>query len=189
MMVPEEQGTAGPLPSTDGGWKVIVADPPWPYVDRLPGPGRGAGKHYRLMTVQEIRDLPVGEVAAASAHLYLWTTNGFMAEAHEICRAWGFELKSIITWVKVTKDGRPHIGMGRTFRNVTEHCLFGVRGRAPVLRNNVPNVLFAPRTRHSEKPDSFYDTVENMSAGPFLEMFARRGRDGWSSWGDEAPDG
>ncbi len=187
--MPSDQEMPKPLPTIEGGWKTIVADPPWPYADRLPGPGRGAVKHYRLMTIQEIADLPVADTAASASHLYLWTTNGFMAEAHDICRAWGFDLKSIITWVKVTKEGRPRLGMGRTFRNVTEHCLFGVRGRAPVLRNNVPNVLFAQRTRHSEKPDSFYDLVESMSEGQFLEMFARRGRAGWESWGDESPSG
>lgn len=181
------------LPVTEGGWSTIVADPPWSYSDRLPGPGRGAVKHYETMGLAEIAALgpEVAAAAARDAHLYLWCTNGFIEEAHEIVRAWGFRTdnKQIITWVKMTNDGaRVRIGMGRNFRNATEHCIFATRGRLPVLRRNAPNVLFAPRGAHSAKPQEFYDTVVSMSPGPRLELFSRTVREGFQGWGYEYPD-
>jgi N6-adenosine-specific RNA methylase IME4 len=175
------------LPTTEGGFRTVVADPPWPYNDRLPGKGRGAAKHYGLMDVDAISALPVADVAADAAHLYVWTTNGFLGEAIAVCRAWGFDPKTVLTWVKVSRAGNVRIGMGRTFRNATEHAVFGVRGKLPALRRDVPNVFFAERTEHSRKPDRFYEIVRSMSPGPYLELFARRHEPDFVAWGDEAP--
>lgn len=169
-----------------------MADPPWRYGDRLPGPGRGASKHYETMTVAEIEALGelVLPVLAEDAHLYLWCTNGFVEEAHRVVRAWGFRTdnKQILTWVKMTKDGsRVRIGMGRRFRNATEQCIFAVRGNLSVLRRDVANVFFAPRALHSAKPQEFYDIVASMSPGPRLELFSRTVREGFVGWGHEYP--
>ena len=183
----------------DTPFTTIVADPPWQYRDKVNaaivrkvtaiGYGadkirgrRGAEGYYPTMTIPEICALPVAEWAAPNAHLYLWTTNAFIVEAHAVARAWGFEPRTVLTWVK------PQIGMGHYFRNNTEHVVFAVRGSLKVLRRNCPTAFTAPRTKkHSEKPEAFFQIVESMSPGPYLEMFARTQREGWWAWGNEVP--
>ena len=146
------------------------------------------------MSADDIATLPVETAAEDRAHLYLWTTNAFMAEAHELAKAWGFVPKTIITWVKIKQGGERfgdvRIGMGHYWRNATEHVLFCVRGKPALktLRRNQPTVFFAERSQHSAKPQEFYDLVEGMSPGPRLELFARTPRDGWAVWGDEVRD-
>lgn len=187
-----------PLP-TDQKYITVVADCPWPYNDRIDPNIRGAEAHYSVMTVDDIKSMSVSSVAAEHAHLYMWCTNAFMREAYEVVDAWGFVPKTILTWVKVLKDaesalrlsGDPNkavrMGMGRYWRNSTEHVIFAVRGKPTLwtLRKDMNNVFFAPRTRHSEKPDVFYERVREMSPGPRLELFARKPREGFVPWGDE----
>lgn len=188
------------LPS--GPFQTIVADPPWAYTDKVHaarvrgvkvaeyGMGadkirgrRGAEGYYPVMTTEQITALAVKPIAAPNAHLYLWTTNAFIEQAHQVARAWGFEPRTILTWVK------PGIGMGHYFRNNTEHVVFATRGRLPVLRHNCPTSFTAPKTKkHSEKPEVFFDIVTSMSPGPYLEMFARAERAGWALWGNQAPE-
>jgi N6-adenosine-specific RNA methylase IME4 len=140
------------------------------------------------MTQEELLNLPVGLWAMDNAHLYLWTTDAFIVQAHQIAQAWGFEVKNIITWVKGRNEERLHIGVGFYFRHATEHILFSVRGSLPVLNHDQPNVFFAPRHDHSEKPAAFYDMVMHMSPPPYLDVFARCQRFGFDTWGDEAFD-
>ncbi len=181
---------------------TILADPAWPY--RSPravvgNGGRGnpdghakditqvdASAHYPVMTLEEIKALPVEEVAADAAHLYLWTTNAFMVEAHDVARAWGFQPKTILTWVKLKLD-RPEVSMktGHWYRSATEHIVFGVRGSQRLLGSAVPTAYLLPRLPHSEKPEFFYKLVEAQSPGPYLELFARRRWPGWDAWGNE----
>jgi N6-adenosine-specific RNA methylase IME4 len=166
----------GPLP--EGVYRTIVADPPWRYDNRAT---RGAAEdHYATMSLAELAGLDVEERAAEQAHLYLWTTNGFLREAFDLVDAWGFEYRTCLTWVK------PQIGLGNYFRSSTEHVLFGVRGRLRTLVRDERNWLEAPRGRHSAKPEAFYDLVQRASPGPYLEMFARQRRLGWDVWGREA---
>jgi N6-adenosine-specific RNA methylase IME4 len=181
---------------------TILADPAWPY--RSPraivgNGGRGnlqghakhviqvdASAHYPLMTLEEIKALPVEKVAADAAHLYLWTTNSFMVEAHEVARAWGFEPKTILTWVKVKVDRpEPSMKTGYWYRSATEHIVFGVRGGQRLLGPAVPTAFLLPRLPHSEKPEFFYKLIEEQSPGPYLELFARRRWPGWDAWGNE----
>jgi N6-adenosine-specific RNA methylase IME4 len=158
-------------------FSAIVIDPPWRY-DNVATRG-AAEDHYPTMSLDELAAMELP--AADNAHLYLWVTNGFLREGFGLVDAWGFTYKTILTWCK------PQIGMGNWFRNTTEHVLFGVRGRHPTLRNDVPTHFTAPRTRHSAKPESFYDLVESCSPGPWVDMFSRnRGRFGWHTWGNEA---
>lgn len=173
-------------------FSTIVADPPWPYNDKLmsgnsgfgrPRQTRGAANHYPTMSIAELRALQPQAVAAPDAHLYLWTTNAFMDEALGLMFAWGFKQKTILTWVK------PQIGMGHYFRNTTEHVLFGVRGKLRTLQRNVPTAFWARRTKHSTKPAVFYSIVERQSPGPYLELFAREPRPGWTVMGDEVDAG
>jgi len=193
-------------------YTTVLADPPWQYRDRV-GPGlgfgddrtrgrRGAAGYYPTMSVDEIialytptvlhgvgrmRGLPaVKDVAhldryplADNAHLYLWTTNAFMVQAHQVAEAWGFIPRTILTWCK------PRIGMGHYYRNTTEHVVFAVRGRLDVLRRDQKTHFEAPVGRHSEKPAIMYQIIEQTSPGPYLELFARSRRAGWTSHGDE----
>jgi N6-adenosine-specific RNA methylase IME4 len=161
---------------------TIVVDPPWQYDNRAT---RGAAEdHYQTMTLAELAALPIP--AAADAHLYLWVTNGFLRQGFDLLDAWGFTYKTCVTWVK------PQLGIGNWFRGSTEHVLVAMRGHLAPTNRNQPtwfdgDVAFtANRTRHSQKPDAFYDLVEMVSPGPWLEMFARRRRMGWHWWGDQA---
>lgn len=156
---------------------TIVIDPPWQYDNR--GTRGAAADHYPTMTITELKDLTIP--AAPDAHLYLWATNNFLREAFELCESWGFTYKTLLTWVK------PQMGMGNYFRSVTEHVVFGVRGSLSTARRDRTNVINADRTQHSAKPDAFYDLVEEMSPGPYLDMFSReRRRMGWAVWGNES---
>jgi N6-adenosine-specific RNA methylase IME4 len=158
--------------------------------------GKVAPEHRRLsrydtMTTAEIAALPVAEVAADRSHLYLWVPNALLAEGLTVLDAWGFTYKSNIVWHKVRKDGGSDgRGVGFYFRNVTELVLFGVRGNLRTLapgRSQV-NLLASRKREHSRKPDELYEIVEACSPAPYLELFARYPRPGWTSWGSEAPD-
>jgi N6-adenosine-specific RNA methylase IME4 len=173
---------------------TILADPPWRFINRT---GKVAPEHKRLaryetMTTGEIAALPVRDLTADKSHLYLWTPNILVPEAFRVMEAWGFTYKSMIVWHKVRKDGGSDgRGVGFYFRNVTETVLFGVRGN---LRTFSPgrrqvNLIATRKREHSRKPDELYPIIESCSPGPFLELFARYPRAGWSAWGNEAgPD-
>lgn len=173
---------------------TIMADPPWQFVNRT---GKVAPEHRRLnrygtMTLPEIMALPVAEAAAPTAHLYLWVPNALLPEGLEVMRAWGFNYKSNIVWHKIRKDGGSDgRGVGFYFRNVTEIILFGVRGKnARTLdpgRTQV-NYLATRKREHSRKPDEQYPLIESCSPGPYLEMFGRGVRRGWSTWGNQAEE-
>jgi N6-adenosine-specific RNA methylase IME4 len=180
------------LPRVRGGFKTILADPPWQFQNRT---GKMAPEHKRLsryetMNLEDILAMPVADVAAETAHLYLWVPNALLPEGLRVMEAWGFQYKSNIVWHKVRKDGGPDgRGVGFYFRNTTELVLFGVRGKnARTLapgRSQV-NILRTMKREHSRKPDEMYDLVEACSPGPFLELFARGTRPGWKGWGNQA---
>jgi len=176
-------------------YKTILADPPWPYKQKL---GRGksegdttrGGLPYRIMTIDEIGSLPVGEIVDDNSMLFLWTTNSHIREALHIVQEWGFEYKTMITWAK------EHFGLGYWFRGQTEHLLFGVKGN-PRSKMSGPHgttgkswstLITARKSKHSEKPPQFYEMIEDVSEPPRLELFARDRREGWDAWGDELPD-
>jgi N6-adenosine-specific RNA methylase IME4 len=170
---------------------TILADPPWQFTNRT---GKMAPEHRRLhrygtMTNREIFELPVAQVAAERAHLYLWVPNALLAEGMETMRRWGFAYKTNIVWYKVRKDNGPdRRGVGFYFRNVTEVLLFGVRGknvRTLQPGRRMPNVIVSRKGAHSVKPDEQFDVIESCSWGPYLELFARRRRPGWHQWGNE----
>lgn len=178
-------------------FRTIVADPPWPYGNAKRGAiiktvkkdgsiAKGVHVHDSYDTMDMPKLLALQPPAARNAHLYLWTTNAFMVEAHEVVRAWGFIPKTIITWVKVKADGTPSMKTGYYFRGATEHVLFAVRGSLPLLtQEGHPTAILSPRLPHSVKPECFYRMVEECSPTARLEMFARRERDGWFCWGNE----
>ena len=133
------------------------------------------------MSLEELRALPIGERADEDCHLYLWTTNRLLPDAFGLVEAWGFRYTGCLTWCK------PGLGMGRYFRSSTEHVLFALRGSQPLKRKDVGTWFEAPRGPHSSKPDRFYELVESCSPGPYLEVFARSARPGWTAWGAELP--
>jgi N6-adenosine-specific RNA methylase IME4 len=172
-------------------YRTIVADPPWDYRDHLGDGPRGAAGHYGCMTQQELMNLPVGLWAMENAHLWLWTTNAFLISgaAGRLAESWGFTPRTVRTWIKGRiENGQliQQIGLGHFLRNTTEHVLFCVRGKLDVLNHDTPTAFVAERHAHSEKPAVFYDTVVHVSPPPYLDVFARKQRFGWDTWGDEA---
>ena len=157
-------------------YRTILADPPW---DIQQGGALGAIRHYHLMSLAQIKALPVGDLTENDAHLWLWTTNAASESAYQVVRAWGFEPRSLLTWTK------PRLGLGNYLRNCTEQLIFATKGKAPIQFRAQPNWLFAARQDHSHKPEEVYDIIERCSLGPYLELFARRKRQGWQVWGDE----
>ena len=175
-------------------FETILADPPWRFANRT---GKMAPEHKRLhryetMSIEEICALPISKIAAAKSHLYLWCPNALLAWGLQTMKAWGFEYKTNIVWLKVRKDGGPDgRGVGFYYRNVTELVLFGTRGhlRTAQAGRRMVNVIATMKQRHSQKPDELYDMIEHCSPAPFLELFARSTRRGWTQWGDEIPPG
>jgi N6-adenosine-specific RNA methylase IME4 len=167
------------LACTGRKFATVYADPPWQYQNQASR--ASTDNHYDTMTVEEIAAVPVGRLAAADAHLHLWTTNGFLFEARRVMEAWGFEYKSAFVWAK------PQLGIGNYWRVSHELCLFGTRGSAPFRDRGQRSWQEWPRTEHSAKPTEFYELIEAVSPSPYLELFARRIRRGWTSWGDALP--
>ncbi len=197
----EQTIEAGARPDTDllgfaegRRFRTIMADPPWRFQNAT---GKVAPEHKRLnrygtMTLADIQALPVTGIAEETAHLYLWVPNALLPDGLAVMRAWGFTYKSNIVWHKIRKDGGSDgRGVGFYFRNVTELILFGVRGKnARTLapgRSQV-NMLQTRKREHSRKPDEQYDIIEACSPGPYVELFGRGTRKGWSTWGNQADD-
>lgn len=164
--------------TTSKKYATILADPPW---DVQQKGGRGAERHYDLMTLADIKALPVAGLAAEDAHLWLWVTNATLRDGYDVAEAWGFTVRSPLTWVKW------RLGLGNYLRNATEHLLFATRGKAPVLFRAQPTWITAPVQDHSHKPEEQYPLIERVSPGPYVELFARRRQPGWDAWGNQTP--
>lgn len=167
-------------------FKTVLIDPPW----NEQGGGkikRGADRHYPLMKtpdiIRTILQVPQWNQIEENAHMYLWVTNNFLPDGLIVMGALGFKYKTNFVWVKNT------IGLGQYFRGQHEICLFGTRGKKPTAprtdNKSIPSVLKAPKSRHSAKPQSAYDLIEQRSKGAYMEIFARAGRPEWFSWGNE----
>jgi len=201
--------------------RCVVADPPWQYDDRGINKRGSTSKHYETMPLAEIVALGSNGIFKLKATdtlfkaplifephddgcvLFLWTPNSFLAHglAGMVMRAWGFEPKTIWTWIKTTKAQKrsgaelwgiamPEIklGVGTYGRNCTEHVIVGTIGTPEINASNIPTVMFAPSFSHLEKPSGFYSRAESMVHGPRLDMFARKKRPGWIAWGDEVKE-
>jgi N6-adenosine-specific RNA methylase IME4 len=136
---------------------------------------------YPTMTLDEIGSLPVGKLADSDAHLYVWTTQKYIWDTPKIMEAWGFRTSMILTWCK------PPFGfsLGDSYGLATEFCIFGRRGKLRPKNRTNRDWWNWSRGRHSAKPEEFQTVVESVSPGPYLELFARRKRHGWISWGNE----
>jgi N6-adenosine-specific RNA methylase IME4/ParB-like chromosome segregation protein Spo0J len=171
-----------PLPG-NGPYRVIVADPPWPYEPRKDDPSHRANLGYPQMSIAQICAAPVASIAAPDCILWLWTTNFDMRRAFAVLDAWGFEERTILTWAK------DRMGFGDWLRGQTEHCVFAIRGKPIVELTNQTTLLRGPLRAHSQKPIEFYDFVEKLCPAPrYAYLFSRyRHNDKWDCHGDEAP--
>ena len=183
-------------------YRTLVADPPWriemgPSIKPQFGGQVKSVLGYPTMTQHDLMNLPVGLWAEEKAHLYLWTTNSQIGNALKLAESWGFKFSALLTWIKRREprnEERDHygddhwMGLGRYYRITTEHVVFAVRGALDVRHKDQPNYFYAPHRGHSEKPAAFYDMVERMSPGPYLDVFARRQRFNWDTFGNESFD-
>lgn len=182
----------GDLPPRSFG--VIAADPPWRFRTwSETNQSRATSRHYNVMDVDDIKALPVADLAAEDCVLFLWCVNPMLPQALQVMEAWGFTYKTIaFTWAKTTPKTdmswapKWHLGLGYWTRANTETCLLGIRGKPQRIARDVRQLLIAPRREHSRKPDEFFAGVEKLVPGPYLELFSRQSRPGWSSWGAEA---
>lgn len=169
------------ITETGAKFATIVIDPPWDWGDEGDQDQLGRARpDYSTMSLAELLELPVGDLADIDCHIYLWITNRSLPKGFQLLDRWGFRYITALTWVK------PHFGMGNYFRGQTEHVLFGVKGSQMLRRRDVGTVFNAPRgpNGHSSKPAEFYELVESCSPGPYLEMFSRVKRQDWTTWGE-----
>jgi len=187
-------------------YRAIVADPPWHFRARTAlqvgnwTSRRDAEKHYAVMGADDIAALPVRELAHADAHLFLWTTGPCLRQAFEVIEAWGFRYSAVaFTWVKLKRSHSRtqlrvlpleecdlHIGLGLTTRKNAEFVLLARRGNAKRVAKDVREIILAPVREHSRKPDEMFDRVRRYCEGPYLELFSRESRLGWTGWGIES---
>jgi N6-adenosine-specific RNA methylase IME4 len=159
-------------------FRTILADPPWDANQFTNKDNR----HYPVMTLRRIKDMPIRDLSERDGHLWLWVTNSTLRVGYEVAEAWGYTVRSPLTWIKF------RLGMGVYLRNTTEHLLFATRGHAPVKFRAQPTWINAPVTDHSHKPEEQFPLIERISSGPYLELFARRrppSTADWSVWGNE----
>lgn len=161
---------------------TIVIDPPWDWGDEGDVDQMGRAKPtYQTIPGDKLKDLPVSKLSDVDCHLYLWITNRSLPKGFALIEGWGFRYVTCLTWVK------PHFGMGNYFRGQTEHVLFAVKGSQMLKRKDVGTVFHAPRgDQHSSKPVEFYSLVQSCSPGPYLDMFGRDRRKGWTVWGENS---
>jgi N6-adenosine-specific RNA methylase IME4 len=163
---------AVPADLPTGPFQVIVADPPWRY-------DSGNNLPYPTMDIEDIKAMPVEEIADDNAILWLWTTNAHLRVAFDVVEAWGFEYRTLLTWVK------DRMGTGEWLRGQTEHCMLAVRGKPVFISGTHTTVLQAARREHSRKPEEFYLLVDATCAGGKVELFSRERRNGWQTFGND----
>jgi len=174
---------------------VLSVDCPWRFSDKLPGDKRGAEKHYNVMTVEQLKRFELPPIDD-NAIMFFWRVSSMQQEALDVIKAWGFTVKSELVWVKTTKTGKRHFGMGRYTRMEHEVCLICVKGLKgskssfAVQDKSVRSTFEAPVGVHSSKPDEFFAIVDRLVGKDArkVELFARKHRKGWVCFGDELPE-
>ena len=172
-------------------YQIIYADPPWKYNSRANHKTRfrgGACGHYSLMTMEEIKSLPINELAEENCALFLWTTFPYLNEQIKLLEHWGFKYRTVgFTWIKTnSKNGKPFFGVGFYTKSNAEVCLLGIKGRLKPITNKISSVVIAPRQEHSKKPSEVRNKIVELFGDlPRIELFARQKTDGWDVWGNE----
>lgn len=172
-----------------GPFGCILADPPWAF-NTFSGksctPHRGAHDHYPTTKTADLGKIPVRDLTAPDAALFMWVVDSHLTEAIDLAAAWGFGFKTCaFVWVKSKAGGWAHVGMGYWTRKQTEQCWLFTKGSPKRLSKGVEQIIHCPRGAHSAKPDLQYERIEALVGGPYLELFARSARPGWSAWGNE----
>lgn len=185
-------------------YRAILADPPWSFRSYAacvnPESGRHVERHYQTMTLEAIKALPIKDLAHPDGcHLFLWTTGPSLPFAFDVIKAWGFRYSTIgFNWIKLKRSFNPdqlrvlpmiaadlHTGLGFTTRKNSEPCLLARRGNARRIAKDVREIILAPVREHSRKPDEVHERIERYCEGPYLELFARQRRKGWTCRGDQ----
>ncbi|MFG6500179.1 MT-A70 family methyltransferase [Sulfitobacter sp. 1A15106] len=186
-MMKLDQWQGIPFPTVEGGYQVILADPPWKFKTfTKEGSAKGPDVHYGCMPLEEIQAMPVKELAAKNCVVLMWATSPMLPEGLETMRAWGAKYVSSMAWDK------RKIGTGYWTRNQHELLLIGKFGspRAPTPEHRRASVIYAPGMRHSQKPDDAHIYADNAwPEARKLELFARRPYPGWNVWGNEVEVG
>lgn len=183
-----------PLPRVQGGFPVILIDPPWAYASYSKPEGtvphRGEVEPYKTIQLNDLKTLPVAEIAAPDCTLFMWAISSHLDQAFPLAAAWGFTYKAkVFEWLKTTKDGDGmRMGMGKWSRQESETILLFTRGSPKRISAGVRSTFYEAPRGHSEKPEQSYERIEALVAGPYCELFARKRRPRWISWGDELPD-
>lgn len=180
-------------------YKIIYADPAWSYDDKSLNRG-GAERHYRTMSIEDIKALPINDIADEDSILFMWATFPKLQEGLDTIKAWGFEFKTLaFVWVKTNKRTNNEQlsflpsdsfdsfwGMGRWTRSNAEICLLGVKGKPQRLNADVHSVIYAPIDKHSKKPKETRERIIRLIGDlPRVELFARQKSEGWDIWGNE----
>ncbi len=171
-------------------YKIIYADPAWTYEDKALAGNRGAGCKYDLMTIEEMCNLPIKELADKDCVLFMWITMPKLNECFELIKAWGFEYKTVaFTWIKTNNNGKPFIGMGRWTRANAELCLLATKGEPKRINASISQIVLSKIGKHSSKPYEVYNRIENLMGDlSRIELFSRQKREGWDAWGNEVPN-
>ena len=176
---------------SDKKYNIIYADPPWSYKDKRdkhPRISGGATSHYKTMSIEDLKNLPVKDLADDNCYMFMWATFPNLQEALDLMKSWGFKYKTLgFSWIKTNKiNGKAFFGIGYYMKSNCEVCLMGLKGKPFKVSNSISSVLIEPREKHSKKPDIARDNIVKFCGDvPRIELFAREKAKGWDSWGNE----
>lgn len=179
--------------NTDKKYNIIYADPPWQYNDKMKMQGihgmiRGAESFYNTMDLQDIKKLPIKDISSENSILFMWVTMPLLDKAFEVMSAWGYKYKTCgFCWIKKTKNGKNHLGMGHYTRGNAELCLIGIKNKKPQFHTrSLSQIVESEIRKHSQKPDEVRDKIVELCGDiPRIELFAREYAEGWDCWGNE----
>ena len=178
----------------DKKYNIIYADPAWNYnnkvfrKDRINKYAGSADYHYKTMSIDDIKKLPVKNISADNCILFMWATFPNLPEALEVIKSWGFTYKTLgFSWLKTNKiNGNLFFGIGHYTKSNCEVCLIGIKGRPPIIDNSVSSAILSNREQHSKKPDIVRERIVKLCGDiQRIELFAREKVEGWDSWGLE----
>jgi len=179
------------IPFPNKKYKIFYVDPAWRFITwSEKGKERSAERHYHTMSLDDIKNLPVGEIADKDCALFIWAVNSMLPQALEVIDSWGFEFKTVsFVWVKTNKKSKSlFFGLGFWTRSNAEQCLLATKGNPKRVSASIPQVVVSKIREHSRKPDEVRKRiVQLMGDIPRIELFARQRFEGWDAWGDEIP--